>query len=49
MDWLYNKPIMMDFYKDLSTVGIERDIDYKLYGGGCSARLIFDNKEIIKL
>jgi hypothetical protein len=49
MDWLYNKPIMMDFYKDLSTVGIERDIDYKLYGGGNTAHIVFDNKEIIKL
>lgn len=44
MDWLHNKPIMLDFYKRIEDFGMIRDKDWKLYGGGLSVTLIFDNK-----
>lgn len=47
MDWLYNKPIMLKFYKHLDEIGIKRDIDYKLYGGGLGVNLVFDDVDKI--
>ena len=49
MDWLYNKPIMIDFYKELEDFGFRRDIDYVIYGGGAEVNIVFKNKNIIKL
>lgn len=51
MDWLYNKPIMMEFYKTLEAYGLKQDRDYKLCGGGTSVTLIFQgkNRKSIKL
>jgi hypothetical protein len=51
MDWLVDKPIILDFFKRLEKFGMVRDRDYKVYGGGLSVTLIFDKKgrESIKL
>jgi hypothetical protein len=49
MDWLYNKPIMLDFYKEIEDFGLKRDKDFKIYGGGLGVNLVFDNKEVVKL
>jgi len=51
MDWLVDKPIMMEFYKKLEDFGLKRDIDYKVYGGGTTATLIFskEGRKSIKL
>ena len=49
MDWLYNKPIMLDFYKELEEFGLIRDKDYIVYGGGTGVNLVFDDKKVIKL
>jgi hypothetical protein len=49
LDWLYNKPIMLDFYKRLEVFGLKRDRDYKLYGGGINVNLVFEDKSVIKL
>ena len=40
-DWLYNKPIMMEFYDRMSKFGFIRDRDYNVYGGGPTVTLIF--------
>ena len=47
MDWLYNKPIMLNFYKELEDFGLKRDKDYKVYGGGTGVNLVFDDKDTI--
>ena len=49
MDWLYNKPTMLNFYKELVEFGLVRDKDYKVYGGGTGVNLVFDNKNVVKL
>lgn len=49
MDWLYNKPIMLNFYKELEEFGLIRDKDYKIYGGGTGVNLVFDDEKVIKL
>jgi hypothetical protein len=49
MDWLYNKPIMLDFYKEIEDFGLKGDRDFKIYGGGLHVNLVFDNKEVVKL
>lgn len=49
MDWLYNKPIMLNFYKELEEFGLIRDKDYKIYGGGTGVNLVFDDKSVVKL
>lgn len=49
MDWLYNKPIMLDFYKELEEFGLIRDKDYIIYGGGTGVNLVFDDEKVIKL
>lgn len=49
LDWLYNKPIMLNFYKELEEFGLIRDKDYKIYGGGTGVNLVFDDKRVIKL
>lgn len=45
MDWLVNKPIMLEFYKTLTSFGIKQDRDYKLYGGGLGATLLFTGEK----
>lgn len=49
LDWLHNKPIMMEFYKELEDFGLKRDKDYKLYGGGLGVNLVFEDKKVVKL
>jgi len=49
MDWLYNKPIMLNFYKELEEFGLIRDKDYKIYGGGTGVNLVFNDKSVVKL
>ncbi len=49
MDWLYDKPIMLNFYKELEEFGLIRDKDYKIYGGGAGINLVFDDKRVVKL
>jgi hypothetical protein len=49
LDWLYNKPIMLNFYKEIEDFGIKRDKDYKIYGGGTGVNLVFEDKEVIKV
>jgi len=49
MDWLYNKPIMLNFYKELEEFGLVRDKDYKIYGGGAGVNLVFDDERVVKL
>ena len=46
---LYNKPIIMDFFDELTDFGLIRDKDYKVYGGGTSVNLVFQKENIIKL
>lgn len=43
MDWLNNKPIILDFIKRLEDFGMKRE-DYKMYGGGTSVTLVFTGK-----
>jgi hypothetical protein len=43
LDWLVNKPIMMEYYDELDHFGLKRDRDYILYGGGLSSTLYFTN------
>lgn len=45
LDWLCNKPIMMEYYDELDHFGLKRERDYILYGGGLSATLFFTNKQ----
>jgi hypothetical protein len=47
MDWLYNKPIMLEFYERLRQFGLKRDLDYKIYGGGLVVNLVFEDKYIV--
>lgn len=49
LDWLYNKDIMINFYKELEEFGLVRDKDYKIYGGGLGVNLVFDDKSVVKL
>lgn len=49
LDWLFNKPIMMEFYKDLEEFGLKRDKDYKVYGGGTGVNLVFEDEKVVKL
>jgi hypothetical protein len=49
MDWLYGKPIIMDFFDELTDFGLIRDKDYKVYGGGLNVNLVFQKENIIKL
>lgn len=51
LDWLVNKPIMMEYYDDLDYFGLKRDTMYHLYGGGLGATLFFpeDQTKSIKL
>lgn len=45
-NWLINKDIIKDFLSRLDDLGIKRDKDYKLYGGGDSTTLVFEGKQI---
>jgi hypothetical protein len=47
MDWLYNKPIMLEFYERLRQFGLKRDLDFKIYGGGLVVNLVFEDKYIV--
>ena len=49
MDWLYNKPIIMDFFDELTDFGLIRDKDYKVYGGGTSVNLVFQKEGFDKV
>jgi hypothetical protein len=49
MDWLYGKPIINDFFKELESFGFVRDRDYKVYGGGLGVNIVFDDKSVVKL
>lgn len=49
LDWLYNKPIMMEFYNQLEDFGLKRDKDYKIYGGGTGVNLVFEDEKVVKL
>ena len=41
MDWLCNKPVIMDFFDELTDFGLIRDKDYKVYDGGLNVNLVF--------
>jgi hypothetical protein len=47
MDWLYNKPELIEFYNRVEYFGLVRGVDYLLYGGGVSANLVFSNKNVV--
>ena len=49
LDWLFNKPIIMEFYKELEEFGLKRDKDYKVYGGGTGVNLVFEDEKVVKL
>lgn len=49
MDWLYGKPVIMNFFDELTDFGLIRDKDYKVYGGGLNVNLVFQKENIIKL
>ena len=49
MDWLYGKPIIMDFFDELTEFGLIRDKDYKVYGGGTSVNLVFQKEGFDKV
>ena len=49
LDWLYNKPIMMEFYDKLSDFGFKEGKEFKLYGGGTGINIVFDDKNVVKL
>jgi hypothetical protein len=49
MDWLHGRPIINDFFKELESFGFVRDRDYKVYGGGLSVNIVFDDKSVVKL
>lgn len=42
LDWLHGKPIITNFLKRVDDLGIKRNKDYKLYGGGTGVNLVFD-------
>jgi len=48
-DWLYGKPIIVNFINELTDFGFERDKDYKVYGGGLRVNIVFEDKGVIKL
>ena len=41
-DWLVNYPIIHSFIQRLQDFGIYRDVDYKVFGGGTTATLVFE-------
>lgn len=49
MDWLYGKPVITNFLKELEDFGLLRDRDYKVYAGGLGVNIIFDKKSTIRL
>ena len=49
LDWLYNKPIMMEFYNQLEDFGLKINKDYKIYGGGTGVNLVFEDEKVVKL
>ena len=49
MDWLYGKPIINNFFDELSDFGFIRDKDYKVYGGGLGVNVVFTDKNIVRL
>jgi hypothetical protein len=49
MDWLYSKPIIMNFFNELTDFGLIRDKDYKVYGGGLNVNLVFQIEGLNKI
>ena len=49
MDWLYGKPVIMDFFDELTDFGLIRDKDYKVYGGGLNVNLVFQKEGLNKV
>jgi hypothetical protein len=49
MDWLYGKPVIMDFFDELTDFGLIRDKDYKVYGGGLNVNLVFQKEGFDKV
>ncbi len=49
LDWLFDKPIMKEFYLDLDAFGFRRDIDYKFHGGGLGVNVVFDDSGYEKI
>lgn len=49
LDWLWGKKIIIDFLTELDDFGFIRDVDYRIYGGGTSVNIVFDDKKRIKL
>lgn len=49
MDWLYGKPIIMNFFDELKDFGLIRDKDYKVYAGGLNVNLVFDKSGLQKV
>jgi hypothetical protein len=49
MDWLYGKPVIMNFFDELTDFGLIRDKDYKVYGGGLNVNLVFQKEGIDKV
>jgi hypothetical protein len=48
-DWLYGKPVIMNFFDELTDFGLIRDKDYKVYGGGLNVNLVFQKEGIDKV
>ena len=49
MDWLYGKPVIMNFFDELTDFGLIRDKDYKVYGGGLGVNLVFQKEGLNKV
>ena len=49
MDWLWGKPIIIEFIDRLKDFDLIQDRDYKVYGGGLSVNLVFDDKNVVQL
>ena len=49
MDWLYGKPVIMNFFDELTDFGLIRDKDYKVYGGGLNVNLVFQKEGLNKV
>jgi hypothetical protein len=49
MDLLYGKPVIMDFFDELTDFGLIRDKDYKVYGGGLNVNLVFQKEGFDKV
>ena len=49
MDWLYGKPVIMNFFDELTDFGLIRDKDYKVYGGGLVVNLVFQKEGLNKV